>query len=372
MPLSSVLIVGAGIGGLTAAIALRRKVIPVTMIERDPTWTVYGVGIIQQYNVIRVMDQLDLLDDYMFEAYGFDKTTFHGPDGAVLSSFEAPRLAGPDYPSNAGIRRVALQRTLSDRAKALGVEIRLGLTVEGLVDDGAGVDVTFSDGSQGRYDAVIGADGVFSKTRGQVLPSAPAPEYTGQWVWRYNLPLLPEMEGIHIFHGPVSGGLTPIGGGLMYIFVLSEEPPDFVLELEGSAAAMRARIPGAAPQLAALADQVTEDDGVVGRPLETVFLSGPWHVGRVALLGDAVHASTPHMAQGAGMAIEDAAVLAEEMAAHSDPEAAFVAYRNRRFERAEFVWKNSIRIGEMQMGKIPPFNVEAVNAEGRALLAQPI
>ncbi|MEM6728289.1 MAG: FAD-dependent monooxygenase, partial [Pseudomonadota bacterium] len=175
-----------------------------------------------------------------------------------------------------------------------------------------------------------------------------------------------------IFHGPVSGGLTPIGGGLMYIFVLSEEPEDFVLETKGAAAAMRARIPGAAPQLAALADQITEDAGVVGRPLETIFVEGPWHVGRTVLLGDAVHASTPHMAQGAGMAIEDAAVLAEELAQHDDPETAFAAYRARRFERAAFVWKNSIRIGDMQMGRIPPFNVEAVNAEGRALLAQPI
>ncbi|MEM6726993.1 MAG: FAD-dependent monooxygenase, partial [Pseudomonadota bacterium] len=314
MPLSSVLIVGAGIGGLTAAIALLRKGIPVTLIERDPEWTVYGVGIIQQFNVIRAMDGLDLLDDYMSEAHGFDKTTFHGPDGGVLNAFEAPRLAGPDYPANAGIRRVALQRVLADRARALGAEIRLGLTVDALADDGAGVDVHFSDQSADRFAVVIGADGVFSKTRQQILPDAPAPHYTGQWVWRYNLPLLPQMEGIHIFHGPVSGGLTPIGGGLMYIFVLSQEPEDFVLETKGAAAAMRARIPGAAPQLAALADQITDDAGVVGRPLETIFVEGPWHVGRTVLLGDAVHASTPHMAQGAGMAIEDAAVLAEELA----------------------------------------------------------
>ncbi|GIX13442.1 MAG: hypothetical protein KatS3mg118_1401 [Paracoccaceae bacterium] len=68
------LIIGAGIGGLTAAIALRQKGFPVEIIERDPEWTVYGVGIIQQFNVLRAMASLGLLDAYMDRAFGFDRT----------------------------------------------------------------------------------------------------------------------------------------------------------------------------------------------------------------------------------------------------------------------------------------------------------
>ena len=367
----TILIVGAGIGGLTAAIALRRQGFTVELVEKDADWTVYGVGIIQQFNVLRAMASLDLLDAYMSRAYGFDRTRIISPAG-VIADFNAPRLAGDEYPSNAGIKRPALQNVLATRAQELGAEIRLGVTVETLSDDGDGVDVTFSDGTTGRYDIVIGADGVFSRTRSQILPDAPQPRYTGQWVWRYNFPQPDNLDGIDLFVGPCNGGLVPIGDDTIYMFVLSQEEPGYVLERAGSAAAMRDRAEAVPADLADLAQGITDDEGVVGRPLEVVFLEGDWHRGRVVLLGDAVHAATPHLAQGAGMAIEDAIVLAEELAAQDTPEAAFTAYRARRYDRAKFVADTSIRIGDMQMGKVPPFDVSALQGEAVARMAEPI
>lgn len=373
MSVTSALIVGAGIGGLTAGIALRKKGIAVEIIERDPDWTVYGVGIIQQMNVIRAMKELDVLDQYLSYASGFDSSTlFVGPAGHQEAKFDTPKLAGPEYPSNAGIRRTDLQRVLAEGAKTAGAQIRLGLTVSDMVDDGKGVDVTFSDSSTGRYDIVIGADGVFSATRRRLMPDAPAPSYTGQWVWRYNMPRPADLDGIHIFAGPFNGGFVPITPELMYIFLLSEEPDSKAIPVEGSAAAMRARANMPPPQVAAILDQITEDTGVVARPLETIFLEGDWHKGRVVLIGDAVHASTPHLAQGAGMAIEDGLVLAEELTKADTPENAFAAYRTRRFPRVAHVAKNSIRIGEMQMGKIPPFNVGELTGETIGMMCQPI
>jgi 2-polyprenyl-6-methoxyphenol hydroxylase-like FAD-dependent oxidoreductase len=97
-----------------------------------------------------------------------------------------------------------------------------------------------------------------------------------------------------------------------------------------------------------------------------------WHKGRVVLLGDAIHASTPHLAQGAGMAIEDGIVLAEELTRHDTPEAAFTAYRNRRFARAKFIADNSVLIGDSQMGKVPPVDVGALNGRTIGLMAEPI
>lgn len=370
--MDSILVVGGGIGGLTAAIALRRKGFPVEIIEKDPAWTVYGVGIIQQYNVVRAMASLDLLDAYLEEAYGFDETEICAPTGQMVMHRKTPRLAGERYPSNAGIRRPDLQRVLANRADELGVRVRLGITVERLDDDGTGVNVAFSDGSGGRYDIVIGADGVFSRTRAQILPDAPRPRYTGQWVWRYNFPQPDDLKGIRVFHGPKGAGLVPLGKGLMYMFLLSQEEPDFRLVEEGSAEAMRVRAQGSAPQIVELAKSITDDGGVVARPLEVVFLEGRWHKGRVVLLGDAVHASTPHLAQGAGMAIEDAIVLAEELEKASDPETAFTAFRERRLERVRFVVTNSIAIGDSQMGKIEPMDMAALNAQTSKLMAQPI
>lgn len=372
MELNSVLIIGGGIGGLTAAIALRRQGFPVEMIEKDPAWSVYGVGIIQQFNVVRAMASLDLLDAYLARAYGFDRTTLHGPDGGQLASFDTPRLAGPDYPSNAGIRRTDLQKVLADRAEALGVKVRLGVTADAITDDGAGVDIRFSDGTEGRYEVVIGADGVFSATRSAIFPDAPKPRYTGQWVWRYNLPQPEGMEGIQVFMGRRNAGLVPLGKGQMYMFLVSQEPEGQWMEQEGAAAAMRARTEGAAPQIAELAQQITEDAGVVARPMEVVFVEGDWHKGRVVLLGDAIHASTPHLAQGAGMAIEDGIVLAEELARATTLDGAFTAYRARRYERAKFIAENSILIGESQMGRVAPVDVGALNGQTIKMMAEPV
>jgi len=374
MDLNSVLIIGGGIGGLTASIALRRKGYAVEIVEKDPEWSVYGVGIIQQFNVIRAMASLDLLDAYLEKAFGFDQTVLHGgPSGAEVANFNTPRLAGEQYPSNAGIRRADLQAVLADRAKELGVTITLGVTVEDLNDDGDGVDVTLSNGKTARHDIVIGADGVFSRTRTQLFPDAPQPRYTGQWVWRYNLPKPDDLNGIHIFAGPVNAGFTPLGQGLMYLFLLSQEDPDFRLPTEGAAEVMRSRIgPLAPPQVKAVIEQITDDEGVIGRPLEVVFVDGDWHKGRVVLIGDAIHASTPHLAQGAGMAIEDAIVLAEELKKADTPEAAFTAYQARRFDRAKFIAENSVLIGDSQMGKVDPVDVGELNGRTIGLMAQPI
>ena len=372
MKLNSVLIVGGGIGGLTAAIALQLKGFPVEIIEKDASWSVYGVGIIQQFNVVRAMGSLGLLDDYMAEAFGFDLTEMFAPGGQKVAEFPTPRLAGEHFPSNAGIRRVDLQRVLATRAKELGVNVRLGVTAEQLQDDGSGVDVIFSDGSTGRYDIIVGADGVYSRTRTLIMPQAPTPRYTGQWVWRYNFPQPADLNSIRIFMGPHSAGLVPLGKGLMYMFLLSREAADFRLGKTGAAAAMRERTKGAAPQIVELAEQITDDDGVVGRPLEVLFLDGPWHKGRVVLLGDAVHASTPHLAQGAGMAIEDGIVLAEELEKAADPQTAFRSYRDRRFDRVRFVVENSILIGDGQMGKVEHVDVADLNRRSMGLMAQPI
>ncbi len=374
MQISSALIIGGGIGGLTAGIALRRKGIPVEIIERDPDWTVYGVGIIQQLNVVRAMDQIGALQDFLARSQGFDSTTiFAGPAGKQVAKFDTPRLAGPEYPSNVGIRRPDLQKVLANKAAELGATVRLGLTVATMNDDGAGVDVTFSDGTSGRYDIVIGADGLFSQTRRTIFPDAPKPRYTGQWVWRYNLPRLPDLDGIHVFAGPCNAGLVPMSADLMYMFLVTQEAEDFVQPVEGAAEAMRSRAARMAPpQIAAQLVHMTDDAGVVGRPMQVILLEGDWHKGRVVLLGDAIHASTPHQGQGAGMAIEDALVLADEIEAASSLDEAFTAYRTRRWPRVEQVAKTSMMIGDAQMGKIPPVDVGALTAKTLALVAQPI
>ena len=366
-----ILVIGGGIGGLTAAIALRRAGHRVTVIEKDPSWSVYGVGIIQQANVIRAMKALGLLDEYLAAAVGFDKVAVHAPDGTQVAVVPSPRLT-EGYPANVGIARPALHKVLGDRTRASGAQLRLGVTAVALDDDGAGVDARFSDGGGGRFDIVVGADGVYSQTRARILPGAPQPEYTGQAVWRYNLPRPADLDALHVYNGPTGVGLVPMSRELMYMYVTTPEPGNPRYPREGLAARMRERLAGAAPAIRALAQAITDDDGVVYRPLEALMLDGPWHEGRIVLLGDAVHATTPHLGQGAGMAIEDSIVLAEEISKADSPARAFAAYRDRRFERCRYIVENSLAICRGQLGLGPPVDNARATAEMFQVTAQPI
>lgn len=363
-----ILIIGGGIGGLTAAIALRAGGHRVTVIERDPEWSVYGVGIIQQGNVLRAMAQLGLLDDYLSQAVGFDSVAVHAPDGTLVAQVPSHRLV-EGCPANVGISRRALQQVLADRTFASGAEVILGVTADELDDLGEAVRVLLSNGAERHFDLVIGADGIHSHTRRKLFPQVPLPEFTGQSVWRYNLPRPGDLASLHVYNGPTGAGLVPISDTLMYLYLTTPEPGNPHYSRIGLAATMRAKVPHA---LGTLANLVTDDDAVVYRPLETLLLDGPWHRGRVVLLGDAVHASTPHLGQGAGMAIEDAIVLAEELERHRTPDAAFAAYRDRRFERCRYIVEQSLAICRGQLGRGPMIDNAKATAAMFEMTAKPI
>ena len=366
-----ILIIGGGIGGLTSAIALRAKGHKVTVIERDPTWSVYGVGIIQQSNVLRAMAQLGLLDDYISAGVGFDAVEIFLPNGAKIARVPShPLVEGK--PANVGIGRRALHKVLGDRTIASGAQVKLGVTAEQIEDGETGVDVRFSDGTAGRYDLVIGADGVHSQTRQALFPEAAGPEFTGQGVWRYNFARPADLDALQVYNGPTGVGLVPISADLMYMYVTTPEPGNPRYEREGLAATMRGKLAGTAPAIQALAAQIDDDDGVVYRPLEALLVEGPWHKGRIALLGDAVHATTPHLGQGAGMAIEDSLVLAEELSRHDALDAALEAYQARRFDRCAYIVRESLAICHGQIGKGPPVDNAKATGAMFAVVAQPI
>ncbi|MGW8137429.1 FAD-dependent oxidoreductase [Sphingomonas zeae] len=371
MEAQRILVIGGGIGGLTAAIALRGRGHSVDVVERDPDWTVYGVGIIQQANVVRAMAQLDLLDDYLSAGVGFDAVEVFLPNGHKVARVPSHRLV-EGRPANVGIGRPALHKVLGDRAQASGAVIRLGVTPTQLTQDADGVTVTCSDGTTARYDLVIGADGAYSQTRAQLMPDAPTPAFTGQGVWRYNLPRLPDMDALQVYNGPSGVGLVPMSETMMYMFVTTAEPGNPFYPVDGLAATMRAKLAGAAPAIRELAEGITDDAAVVYRPLEALLVEGPWHRGRVVLLGDAVHATTPHLGQGAGMAIEDAIVLANELDRHDDLEPALTAYHDRRFDRCAYIVRSSLAICHGQIGLGPIIDNAAATKAMFDRVAEPI
>jgi 2-polyprenyl-6-methoxyphenol hydroxylase-like FAD-dependent oxidoreductase len=349
---SKVLIVGGGIGGLSSAIALTARGIDVELVEQNPKWDVYGVGIIQPGNAIRALDQLGLIEGALGAGFAMDGDRFHLADGTVIADNEFPRIAGPDYPGLNGITRVKLHELLTGAVKRSGTLVKLGVTISELEQDELGVDVRFTDGSAGRYDLVIGADGVYSLIRTLVFPEEPAPRYTGQAVWRYNLPRPEEVTKLWMFAGRDSkAGVVPLASDLMYLLLIEtpggDTPPR--PDPERLAETLREKLEGFGGIIAELKDQITDSSQVVYRPIETVAISRPWQRGRVALIGDAAHATSPHVGQGAAMALEDSIVLAEELVKSDDLGTAFDGFGERRYERVKTIVDISEQIGQWEI-----------------------
>lgn len=370
---NKVLIVGGGIGGLCAAIALRRKGIEVDLIELKSEWTVYGVGIIQQSNVVREMAKLGVLDGYLDAAYAFEDVAIYGPAGQQLARIPGQRLAGPAYPANVGISRLALHKVLSETALELGAQVRLGLSVESLKDTGDSVDVLFTDGSSAVYDLVVGADGLFSRVRDLLFGDTYTPRFTGQSVWRYNFPRAPQIDHLANYQSAEgNAGLVPLAGDLMYLFLTSHEPSNPWMDPTTLAEQIRQRLQGFTGLIGELREQITDSSQVVYKPMEVVFVDEPWYRGRVLLIGDAAHATTPHLGQGAGMAIEDAIVLSEELTRDGSIEQQLQRFMARRFERCKYISESSVLAGDKEMQHDREFDRIGLVKQMLARTAEPI
>lgn len=347
--ISSALIVGGGVAGMTTALALSGKGVNVTLIDADPNWRVYGAGISITGMSLRAFDDLGILEEVRQRGHVGSGMRGRAVDGTVIFQAPAPENPKP-IQSGGGIMRPVLHDILSARVRASGATVRLGLKVASFANDGAAVDVTFDDGSSGRYDLLVGADGIFSQIRTTLFPDAPKPRFTGQGCWRAVAPRPEGMTGTEMFFGgPVKLGFNPVSATHMYLFAL-EHVPDNPWFAEGEQVE---HLRGLLAPFGSYVKDVREGLGphslVNYRPLEWQLLAGSWHNGRAVVVGDAAHATTPHMASGAGMAVEDGLVLADELSKTDDVPSAFAAFMARRKERARLVVENSVRIGEIEM-----------------------
>ena len=357
--LEQVVVAGGGIGGLAAALACARQGVPVQLLERAAQLSEVGAGIQIGPNVTRILQALGL-GDALAQVAAFPKRlqARDAQTGKVVGSLRlgerAQALYGAPY---ATIHRADLQGLLHTAAQAAGVDVRLGHTVQGWRESADGLEIATADDMHMQAQALIGADGVWSAVRQQLLGDGPA-RFTCHLAYRA---LVPQADlpahlrsdevtvwmgpRLHVVHYPVRGGQW-----LNLIAIVHGDKP------------AQADAWDAAGHTQALMQAM----GAVGRDLHERLASVPawrqWALhdrapmssasqmaqGRVALLGDAAHPMRPYLAQGAGMAIEDAQVLAYCLTQCTDTVSARLqAYADQRWARNARVQARAIRNGRI-------------------------
>jgi 2-polyprenyl-6-methoxyphenol hydroxylase-like FAD-dependent oxidoreductase len=365
----SALIVGGGPAGLTAAIALARAGTSADVVEIEREWTPEGVGLLLQTAPLRALERLGLLDECRATGFVHHVIRFCDRQGRVL--YQTPSRE----PAPVGISRAALHSVLAAAAVRLGCAVRLGLTVSSLAQSPDAVEVRFSDGSAAAYDLVVGADGIHSRVRELVFgPHRFVPRYAGQVIWRVGLRRPPALDRYHMLQG--SGdkvGLVPISAGELYLFMVQTAPRPARPARSDMAERLRNDLQPYGSFVPALLDQIDDSLAIDYRGLQHVLVRGPWHQGRVLLVGDAAHATTPHLAFGVGLAIEDAIVLGELVAGPVPVAELLARFMERRFERCRMVVENSLQLcrWEQHPGD-PEADPQRLSAETFAALERPL
>ena len=367
-----VLIVGGGIGGMASAILLSRAGFQVELIDIDPEWRVYGAGITITGPTLRAYNRLGMVDDIAKHGAISSHGKIFKFDGEFLQKLDEPILED-GLPATGGIMRPVLHQLMQRRIRAADIPVRLDLTVETIDQHDDCVDIQFSDGSVGRYELVIGADGLNSTIRKLAFDGAKKPVATGQGCWRVSIDRPDGVDSGEFYLGhEYPAGITPCGPNMMYLWLLTPDDGSLWVEDDEAADLLRERLQPFGGTAGWVRENITPDHWVNYRPLEAVLQPGPWANGRIVLVGDSAHATTPHLASGAGMAVEGAIVLTDELS-NSDQSVqdALMNYSRRRFERCRHVVETSIEVGRMQLSGAAPNAVGAKISGALHQLAEP-
>jgi 2-polyprenyl-6-methoxyphenol hydroxylase-like FAD-dependent oxidoreductase len=294
--------------------------------------------------------------------------------GNVTGTVDLPRLLGPNYPATTGILRQSVHEVLADELSGLGVPIRLSTTVDTLTQDDQGVTVQFTNGKTARYDLVVGADGMNSLIRDIAFGPEHRPHYTGQMVWRATVSRPRDVECRHSYFGPTNkSGFNPISEGQMYIYAVQnvpERPHWNDAELPTILRDLLAEFGGV---LGRAREEIRRPEQITCRPVFSMILQPPWHCGQIIVIGDAAHTTTPHLASGASIAIEDSILLARLLQSERSLNAVLDDFMHQRYERCRMIVQNSELLGEWEKKPgMPNEDAVGVMTASYQALARPV
>ncbi|MEV7339972.1 FAD-dependent oxidoreductase [Streptomyces sp. NPDC093544] len=326
---ADVLVVGAGIAGLTTAARLLRLGVRVTVIERAAEIQAAGAGIMLHPNALAHLDHLG--PELHATGTEIARQVTTDPDGSATSLDWAAVWGEGRLPL--AVQRLRLAELMVHHLPE--GTVRWSTEPVALHQHGDHVEVDFADGRSGRYGLVIGADGVNSWVRRQYVDPDAEPAYLGHVYWRTTVPSTAPFDftdwRIWRAGGNFFGGM-PIGGARHHIFLQAALDRPVKVAPEDAYPRLMALAAEMGPQVASLAGQLDPADSYAVRPALGLGVRR-WVNGRIALLGDAAHSFSPATTQGGAMAIEDSAVLAEEITRSGVAPRALADYEARRTPR---------------------------------------
>jgi 2-polyprenyl-6-methoxyphenol hydroxylase-like FAD-dependent oxidoreductase len=369
----TVLVVGGGAAGNAVTILLRRAGVAVDLIEAKDDWNATaGSGITLQGNALRVLRELGVREQVEASGFGFGSVGITAPDGTVLHVQDDLRTGGDDLPATVGMQRPRLQQILIEAVRASGATVRLGTTAEILDQDADGVSVRLSDGTERRYDLVVAADGLGSRTRAAIGITA-KPEPTGMAIWRIAAPRPAGVVRTDLAYGGPAyiAGYCPTSDTTLYAYVVEANRDRASIPPETYADEMRrlaSAYGGFWPEITA---HLTDPAKVNYTWFDRMLVEGSWHRGRVVLVGDAAHCCPPTLAQGAALSLEDALVLTEMLTgADTWDDALFQAYYERRIARVRPVVEASVQIGQWQLDGVRDADIPGLMGRTMTMLRE--
>jgi len=365
---SSVLVVGGGITGSVLSLALAQRGVRVDLAEITKDWRGVGHGITVQGNALEALARVGVLDEVLRRGVPFETLRMREADGTLIAELPTPHTGGADLPATMGALRSDLQAVLRDRVYAAGVNVRLGLSVRAVTTDAERAGAEFTDGTVGDYDLIVGADGIRSAVRG-LLGISTGPQPTGMSIWRVVADRPADLECAELYYnGPrYKAGYTPISAGKCYAYLLDVDGvragfgdnPDWEVMYERSA--------GYGGTWGKIRETIGPDSNVSFTRIEWLLVPDPWYRGRAIVIGDAVHACPPLIAQGAAMCAEDAVVLAELVTGELPLATALPAFMARRMPRVEIVVRNSMQLVRYEMNTEPHTDADVARTMSSAL-----
>ncbi|KEO57236.1 FAD-dependent monooxygenase [Thalassospira permensis] len=332
----NILIVGGGIAGLSAAIALQGDGHDITIAETLDGWKPTGAGLHLPGNAVTALRDLGIDQDVADKSCAFPRLDYFDHRDRKLFALETKQLGWPTFQA---LTRSDFHEILC--ARLTTPTIRFGLSVSDISNAPDQAQVRFTDGTTGSFDLVIGADGINSAVRRLVFGPEHVPQPTGYICWRWitDYPFGLTAPKFIIGHGQVIL-VMPVGDSRFYIYASTYDPGERIHDLPTSElAAHFARFDGPVrDMLGTIGTDTTIHEGRLQQ-----MVMPEWVAGRVALIGDAAHGTLPTMAQGAPQSIKDSLALANAFRAQSDITTALADWQAARLPEAHWVQQQSLQ-----------------------------